>query len=135
MSDDMLSLCRKYNRQRNILFPDSEYFFPDPQGQPYSNQWLLKIFKHCWRNANPDIPLQQLPNVRVYDLRHRFATAILHRWQDEDRDIAAMLPYLRTYMGHEHFNETLYYIHLLPENLAAAMKKDSLVDIIPEVDA
>ena len=67
MSDDMLSLCREYNRKRNILFPDSQYFFSDLQGQPYTNQWLLKIFKHCWRKANPNIPLQQLPNVRWHE--------------------------------------------------------------------
>ena len=30
---------------------------------------------------------------------------------------AAMLPYLRAYMGHEKFSDTAYYIHILPERL------------------
>ena len=28
-----------------------------------------------------------------------------------------MLPYLRAYMGHQSFSDTVYYIHLLPDRL------------------
>ena len=28
-----------------------------------------------------------------------------------------MLPYLRAYMGHEKFEDTAYYIHILPDRL------------------
>lgn len=134
MSDDMLKLCLQYDKKRSILFSDSDWFFPDPSGNPYTSQWLLKIFKSCWKKAHVESSLQCVPNVRVYDLRHRFATAVIHKWTSEGKNVSAMLPYLRTYMGHEHFNETLYYIHLLPENLACIVKQDSLTAIIPEVE-
>lgn len=134
MSDDMLELCKRYDEKRKFFSNGSEYFFADGTGQAYLNTWVLKLFKSCWQRANPTFPKDELPNVRVYDLRHRFATATLHRWLDEGRDIYAMLPYLRTYMGHANFNETAYYIHLLPENLVKSAGIDwvHLSEIIPD---
>ena len=35
-----------------------------------------------------------------------------------------MLPYLRAYMGHEDFRDTLYYVHILPENLLTSKNVD-----------
>lgn len=135
MSDDMLSLCRTYDAKRRIFAPGSEYFFPNPNGGALSSQWVLKQFKKCWGKANPGQAPETLPDVRVYDLRHRFASAVLNRWLDEKRDLYAMLPYLRTYMGHGELSGTAYYIHLLPENLVKSAGIDwaSLTELIPEV--
>jgi len=136
MSNDMLSLCRKYVGHLDMGFPVStEYFFPSQDGDCYNNRHFNKLFKQCWHQANPDIPTADLPYVRIYDLRHRFASAILNRWVDEKRDLYAMLPYLRTYMGHADMLATEYYIHLLPENLmkSTGINWDSLENIIPEV--
>ena len=71
----------------------------------------------------------------MYDLRHRFASAILNRWIDEKRDLYAMLPYLRAYMGHFDLSATAYYIHLLPESLVKSNGIDwaALESVIPEV--
>ena len=135
MSDDMLSLCRVYDAKRRIFAPNNAYFFPNPDGGTFSNQWVLKQFKKCWKKANSDKPAETLPDVRVYDLRHRFASAVLNRWLDEKRDLYAMLPYLRTYMGHGELSSTAYYIHLLPKNLVKSAGIDwaSLTKLIPEV--
>ena len=134
MSDDMLELCRNYDRYRNTEAPvENEYFFPARYGNCYDRQQFRKLFNQCWRQANPDIT--ELPHVRVYDLRHRFASAILNRWIDEKRDLYAMLPYLRAYMGHVDLSATAYYIHLLPENLVKSqgINWSGLESLIPEV--
>jgi integrase len=75
--------------------------------------------------------------VRVYDLRHRFASACLIRWLDNGENLNNMLPYLRTYMGHGRLSETAYYIHILPENLVntSAINWDVFNSMMPEVDA
>jgi len=41
------------------------------------------------------------------------------RWVEEGRDIRAWLPYLAAYMGHQKYSSTAWYVHLLPERLAA----------------
>ena len=124
MSRDMLSLTRSYVVLRDTAYPESEYLFPSPSGKPYSAQWIQTKFKQFWSHSNPGIPKEFLPAVRVYDLRHRFATAVLNRWLDEKRDINSRLPYLRVYMGHKELEATAYYIHLLPENLSKSAGVD-----------
>ena len=74
--------------------------------------------------------------MRVYSLRHQFATANVNRWLDEQKDLDAMLPRLRAYMGHYTLKETAYYVHLLPENLSKNREIDweAFSEIIPEVE-
>jgi len=46
-----------------------------------------------------------------------------------------MLPFLRAYMGHAEMTSTLYYVHLLPENIRKSAKVAwaKLNAIVPEV--
>ena len=136
MSDDMKELAVSYARLRDAAYPDSPYFFPDKNGSVYSAAWLQKRFKGFFETANPDIDSAMLPAVRVYDLRHRFASAVLNRWLDNGENLFNRLPYLRTYMGHKDLSATVYYIHLLPENLikSAGIDWQSLRQMMPEVE-
>ena len=95
-------------------------------------QKLIRFFKA----ANPEIPEEFLPPIRVYDLRHRFATAILNKWLNEGTDINARLPYLKTYMGHTNIESTAYYIHILPENISQspAIDWNKMGEIFPRVE-
>jgi integrase len=135
MSDDMLEQCRKYDIVRAVANLKSEYFFARADNTPMPSHQLRHLFRRCWQQANPDVPANMLPKIRPYDLRHRFASTILQKWINEERDFYAMLPYLRAYMGHEKFSHTAYYIHLLPENLLCSSGIDwSAIDSVnPEV--
>ena len=136
MSDDMLALAKSYALIRDAAYPDSTWFFPAADGSPYSAAWLQKKFKSFFAAANPGIEPAILPAVRVYDLRHRFASTALNRWLDEKKDLYSRLPYLLTYMGHKELSATAYYIHLLPENLvkSAGIDWDSMRSMLPEVE-
>ena len=121
VSDDMLELLKEYRFKRS-LWADSkeEIFFIDGFSQPLKPDKVLRHVKCCWISANPGIPVENLPKIRPYDLRHRFASELLQRWIDEGKELYAMLPYMRTYMGHGRFEETAYYIHLLPDRLVSS---------------
>ena len=136
MSEDMRSLMKKYAALRDLQFPDSEYFFPDTDGGPYTSVRIGKQFKRCFAASKPDTLPELLPSIRVYDLRHRFATAVLSRWLDEGTDLSSRLPYLQAYMGHKELESTLYYIHLLPENLvkAAGIDWEHMNSILPRAE-
>lgn len=135
MSEDMRTLCTDYNERRTRFPLQSEFFFPGADGEAFSSATVQREFQRCWRNANPAIPQENLPSVRVYDLRHRFATTAVQRWLDAGADLNAKLPFLRAYMGHDSFSQTAYYIHLLPANLTQSNAVDwSVFDtLIPEV--
>jgi integrase len=130
MSPDMLNLCRYFD---SALSPKREHFFPQLSGNPYTASQVDNLIKKCWRNANPDV--DNLPNIRTYDLRHRFASARLNRWLDEGANLNNKLVYLMVFMGHDNINETRYYVHILPENLtkSAGIDWDALYSVIPEV--
>lgn len=136
MSEDMLSLAKSYASIRDAAFPESVYFFPAPGGGPYSAQKIQGKFKWFFARTKPGIPKDLLPAVRVYDLRHRFATAVLNRWLDEKKELSSRLPYLQTYMGHKDWEATAYYIHLLPENLvkSAGIDWEAMNRLIPRVE-
>lgn len=68
---------------------------------------------------------------------HTFATKTLYRWLREGRDLNHCLPYLSTYMGHARFEETAYYIHLVPEyfqqiSAPVAQRFSRLIPEVPE---
>lgn len=136
MSDDMRELAKKYAYIRDAAYFDSPYFFPDASGNAYTASWIQNKFKVFFAAANPGIDAEMLPFVRVYNLRHQFASTVLNRWLDEKQDLYARLPYLRTYMGHKEISATAYYIHLLPEKLikSAGIDWGSLRRMIPEVE-
>lgn len=117
VSDDMLSLLKKYYAQRAIFDKGSEYFFIHTDSSAIKPWQLTALVKSCWIAANPNIDPKHLPRLRPYDLRHRFASTILQFWIDKEENLYVMLPYLRSYMGHEKFSDTAYYIHILPERL------------------
>jgi integrase len=132
LSADVLQMCADYNKATEGIFPDSIYFFPSPDGTPYDHHWLKKQFQLIRKRA---ILKGDGAKSVVYDLRHRYATTVLMKWLDDGADLSAKLPYLSAYMGHSHFSDTAYYIHLLPENLirSAAIDWSRFSELIPEV--
>lgn len=45
-------------------------------------------------------------------LRHTYAVHCLKKWVEQGKDLTAYLPVLKTYMGHDTFEETAYYLRL-----------------------
>ena len=45
-------------------------------------------------------------------LRHTYAVHCLKKWVEQEKDLAAYLPVLKTFLGHDSFEETAYYLRL-----------------------
>ncbi len=131
MSNDVCGMCRDYLGILRQAYPESRYFFPGRDGKAHSAEWLQENLKKLWKTARPESEAR----VRVYDLRHKFATVSLMRMIDSGMDINNVFPYLSAYMGHSEYQHTLYYIHLLPRRLAESGRIDlgSFESYIPEV--
>lgn len=134
MSDDMLAFVRRYEQRRKIFCGENSYFFPSADGGALTTETLYSAFNRAWSHA--DLAGKYPGKVRVYDLRHRFASACLNRWLDNGENLMAMLPFLREYMGHKDLSETAYYIHILPENIvkSSAIDWDKFNAMFPEVE-
>ena len=116
-ASDVIEILNHYKNRRSTYCNNNDIFFIHTDGASITSEQLTDLFQKCWKEANPNLEENLLPKVRPYDLRHRFASAVLQKWIDEGKNIYAMLPYLRAYMGHEEFRDTLYYVHILPESL------------------
>jgi integrase/recombinase XerD len=123
-ASDVMELLYRYHNRRSIFCRNNDTFFIHTNGTSITGEQLTNLFQKCWKEANPSLDSKLLPRVRPYDLRHRFASAVLQKWIDEGKSLYTMLPYLRAYMGHEEFRDTLYYVHILPENLLSSDRVD-----------
>lgn len=135
MHDDMTTLCIKYHSVMMSICPDGEYFFPSTKkGTVFCHHWVSATLNRCWRLAKLGDYSGNKP--RPYDFRHTFATKTLYRWIREGRSLNNCLPYLSAYMGHAGFEDTAYYIHLVPEFFSQMDMLDLNIfsGLIPEVD-
>ncbi len=48
-------------------------------------------------------------------MRHTFAVHCLRRWVLQGKDLAAYLPILKAYLGHDSFRDTARYLRLTAE--------------------
>ena len=114
ISEEMRLLCKQYDG----LLGEREWFFQRPDGKPFGGDWFYHHFINAWKNTG-------LPgDPRPYDLRHSFASRNIINWLNAGRDVMQLLPYLSVYMGHSELTSTLYYVHLLPEELRKSVKID-----------
>ena len=72
---------------------------------------------------------------RIYDFRHTFAVHCLKRWSEKDHDLLVYLPILKTYMGHESFRDTAYYLRMTADVFPQITLKleQRFPDLIPEL--
>jgi integrase len=113
-----------------------DWFFPGTAGGPLTLGNLEKNFRrflwqarisHGGRGHGP----------RVHDLRHTFAVNNLRTWFSRGDDVGALLPVLRTYMGHSSLADTAYYLRLTAESHPdiAARVQHALGDVVPPLTA
>lgn len=114
VTEDLAGLLARFDHLADLRRPDREWFFEDQHGHQYSPSWLIANYHRCCELAGGIAPTST-----PYTLRHNYATRTLMRWVEQDKDIEALLPYLAAYMGHQKYSSTAWYVHLLPERLAA----------------
>lgn len=118
-----LGELKKYDSLRRELVPepkDSAFFINRHKKRlTYSN--VNDTFLQLVRSAG--IRIEEGSGPRIHDTRHTFATARIAKWHDEGMDIHQMLPLLSTYMGHSHYEDTVYYLTVGAELMAKGSKR------------
>ncbi len=101
--------CRELKSSIHKESSENEYFFMQYPGTPMTLGCVYKNFRRYLRKAG-------IPHTghgpRVHDFRHTFCVNLLLKWSKEGKDLMAYLPYMRTMLGHEGFEETAYYLKL-----------------------
>jgi integrase len=109
MPDSMAILMRSYAKEVHLFSEPGRYFFPAFGEKPMTVGNIYKNFRRfLWRagiSHTGDGP-------RVHDFRHAYCIYRLKAWAEQDRDLMVLIPMMRTYLGHQTFNETAYYLRL-----------------------
>lgn len=128
----LVESCRALKEKLHPASSDEEYFFMIRPGQPMPLVNVYRNFRRYLEKA--DIP-HTGHGPRVHDFRHTYCVNLLRKWTDEGKDLVVSLPYMKTMLGHEGFEETAYYLKLTAERFPYIKEqlKASFPDLIKEV--
>jgi integrase/recombinase XerD len=111
MSASLTERCRIYSKKAHLHPAPENYYFYFFNGRPMTLGNVYKNFRRfLWRAKISHRGMGYGP--RIHDFRHAHAIHCLKKWVMEGKDLAVYLPILKTYMGHDSFSETAYYLRL-----------------------
>ena len=111
MSGLLTERCRNFSKKAHPYPVAEDYYFPALGGKPVRLCNLYNNFRRfLWRAGISHHGRGSGP--RIHDFRHTYAVHCLKKWSEQEKDLSVYLPILKTYMGHDSFNETAYYLRL-----------------------
>lgn len=111
ISEPLRKQCLNYFTTVYMLSNENDWFFPGLNGKPMTKGNVYHNFRRfLWKSGISHGGRGKGP--RIYDFRHSQACHCLKKWVLQGKDLSAYLPVLKTYMGHNSFEETAYYLRL-----------------------
>lgn len=111
MSSSLTKRCQHYSQMAHPASKSEDYFFPALDSKPMTIQNVYHNFRRFLWRANISHGGRG-KGPRIHDFRHSHAVHCLKKWSEQGKDLTAYLPVLKTYMGHDSFEETAYYLRL-----------------------
>lgn len=113
MSDDIKQLCLNFHHYYQDVLPNRTYFFQPSLAKPhYYNTDVCATFDSILKKTTFFSTLVKKPSP--HGLRHLFAVNSMKKCLDVGENFNHWIKYLSQYMGHKTTNETMYYLHLVP---------------------
>lgn len=111
MSASLTERCRLYSTRVHPYPNEQDYFFPAFDGKAMTVGNVYKNFrKFLWQAGISHGGRGRGP--RIHDFRHTYAVHCLKKWAEQEKDLTVYLSVLKTYLGHDSFEETAYYLRL-----------------------
>ena len=125
---DLAERCRNIKNTIHQDSDENEFFFMLRPGREMTLGNVYKNFRRYLEKAGIS---HTGKGPRVHDFRHSYCVHLLLKWSSEGKDLLAYLPYMRTMLGHESFEESAYYLKLTAE--AYPLIRESLARSFPSV--
>lgn len=135
MSDSLTERCRSFSKNVHLLSRAEDYYFPTHDGNPMTTMILYHNFRNfLWKAGISHGGRGRGP--RIHDFRHTYAVHCLKKWAEQEKNLSAYIPILKTYMGHHSFNETAYYLRMTADVFPHVTLKleTHYLDIIPQLE-
>jgi len=128
ISESLRNVLNDYYYQNSdyIGISEDNYFFPNSNGEQYSQRTVYDKFREVlWKSNIPHQGKGKGP--RVHDLRHTFAVRSLRQSVQNGKDIYVALTALMVYLGHSKIGSTEYYLRLTADVFPDFLQKSDLV--------
>ena len=125
----LVSRCKQVKELIHSDSSEDEYFFMIRPGKAMP---LVNVYHNFRRYLDKAGIPHTGRGPRVHDFRTTYCVNLLRKWVEEGKDLMAYMPYMRTMLGHEGFEETAYYLKLTSEMLPSIREslKSSFPDLI-----
>lgn len=134
LPDDLLRLIQQYHAWLvHSLGYEPEWLFPGRFPDRHITKGIVdKRFKNLWYRTEASRNCEKAPTPHC--LRHTFVVDRINSWILAGVDLNNMASYLSKYLGHQDWDETFYYYHLVEDAFRIVQFKDTVsADVIPEV--
>ena len=101
--------CRQLKASIHSHSTEDEYFFMLRPGRAMSLHNVYHNFRRYLEKARIS---HTGHGPRLHDFRWTYCVNLLRKWVAKEKDLMAYIPYMRTTLGHESFEETAYYLKL-----------------------
>lgn len=122
LSESLADVCRQYHKYRELLPPNSNFFFVNLNGcgcrSGKFNLWWDRILKNAGIKHRGKII-----GPRIHDIRHSFCIRSMVRMAKEGKDLYYILPILSTYIGHQSLAATDRYVRMTSEMYPELLSK------------
>ncbi len=134
MAETLMERCRHYSYEVHKYDKADTYFFPSPFGGHYNEATIYWLFRNLLWKAGIS---HSGKGPRLHDLRHTFSVHCLKKWVLKGADLAQLLPYLSTYLGHVDLRGTQHYLRLTADLYPTiiASVEENFSFLIPEVES
>ena len=103
------NLILQYVEKFHSYSDDTTFLFNNKGNKPFSRFTIYDRYRNILDTCNI---YHSGDGPRMHDFRHTFCVHCLKKWTLENKDLMSYLPILKTYLGHETFRETSYYLKL-----------------------
>lgn len=111
---------RRYRAARVQKYPFGEHFFVGRAARCLKQTQVHDTFRTLVQGL---VPNGERPRLRLYDLRHTFATTHIAQWNRESAPVTHRLLLLSRYLGHQNFRDTWWYVSAAPTMFRVASKR------------
>ena len=134
LSSNLKNICINYlNKMHSNSSHEDFFFYTKDKNIQISKAAIRGAFNRILKIAN--IEKSKKNNPRIHDFRHTFAVNCLKKFVQENKNLDAYLPILKTYMGHSKFKSTEYYLKLTNDIYPDILEKTNsyIGNVIPKI--
>lgn len=133
INEQLNVLIINYINKFHVISNENTYLFENKNNKPYTRRAIYGRLKTILKKCN----IYSIGNGQnLHAFRHTYAVHCLKKWVLEGKDLMAYMPILQTFLGHDSYKETAYYLKFTSDVYPNITKdvENKYNNLIPEME-